>query len=349
MHQHGFTIGEPVPPVIARGAGAPRFTLDDGAGRWVMVLVPGPRAAATETTCLDAMIAPHAACLHPDRALLVVIAAEPDDRAACRLAAGAGRHLLLDDDGTVLEALRAIRPDGTVRQGWLLLDPSRRVFGFWPLEKGTEAMATLAALPPPEAHAGVPLTAPVLIVPRVFEPAFCRRLIGLCRTRGTDDIADEEAAPHRRRRRTLSLEAQELQVQIRGRISMRLLPEIRRAFAFDATRMERYLVACYDAQGRGFYGPHRDNDEPGTAHRAFAVTINLNGGEYDGGDLCFPEYGPRAYHAPPGGALVHSCSLLHEVRPMTRGRRFACVLFLFDEEGERIRTASRKLIAATAA
>jgi predicted 2-oxoglutarate/Fe(II)-dependent dioxygenase YbiX len=349
MHQHGFTIGESVPPVIARTAGAPRFTLDEGAGRWVMVLVPGPGVAAGAVGCLDAMIAPHAACLHPDRALLVVIATDPGDPAARRLAAGAGRHLLWDDHGTVLGALRAIRPDGTVRHGWLLLDPSRRVFGFWPLEQGADAMATLAALPPPEAHAGVPLTAPVLIVPRVFEPAFCRRLIGLCRTRGTDDVADDDAAPHRRRRRTLPLEAQELQVQIRGRISMRLLPEIRRAFAFDASRMERYLVACYDAQGRGFYGPHRDNDEAGTAHRAFAVTINLNGGEYDGGDLCFPEYGPQTYRAPLGGALVHSCSLLHEVRPMKRGRRYACVLFVFDEEGERMRTASRKLTAATAA
>jgi hypothetical protein len=138
----------------------------------------------------------------------------------------------------------AFRPDGTVRHGWRLLDPSRRVFGFWPLEQGEEAMATLAALPPPEAHARVPLTAPVLIVPRVFEPAFCRRLVGLCRTRGTEDIAEGDAMPHRRRRRVLPLEAQELQVQTRGRVSMRLLPEIRRAFAFDATRLERYLVAC---------------------------------------------------------------------------------------------------------
>jgi predicted 2-oxoglutarate/Fe(II)-dependent dioxygenase YbiX len=349
MHQHGFTIGEPVPHVIARSAGAPRFTLDEGAGRWVMLLVPAPRAAAGTVGCLDAMIAPHAACLHPDRALLVVIATEPDDAAARRLATGAGRHLLWDDDGALLTALRAIRPDGTVRHGWLLLDPSRRVFGFWPLEQGAEAMATLAALPPPEAHAGVPLTAPVLIVPRVFEPAFCRRLIGLCRTRGTDDVADDADGQHRRRRRILPLEAQELQVQIRGRISMRLLPEIRRAFAFDATRMERYLVACYDTQGRAFYGPHRDNDEPCTAHRAFAVTINLNGGEYDGGDLCFPEFGPQTYRAPPGGALVHSCALLHEVRPMKRGRRYACLLFLYDEEGERFRTAGRKLIAPTAA
>lgn len=79
------------------------------------------------------------------------------------------------------------------------------------------------------------------------------------------------------------------------------------------------------------------------------MTINLNGGEYDGGDLCFPEYGPRTYRAPPGGALVHSCSLPHEVLPMRRGRRYACVLFLFDEEGERIRTVARKQIAATAA
>jgi hypothetical protein len=33
------------------------------------------------------------------------------------------------------------------------------------------------------------------------------------------------------------------------------------------------------------------------------VTINLNG-DYDGGDLRFPEFGDRTYRAPPAGAVV---------------------------------------------
>ena len=36
--------------------------------------------------------------------------------------------------------------------------------------------------------------------------------------------------------------------------------------------------------------------------RRFAVTINLNSEEYEGGDLMFPEFGRAVYRAPTGGA-----------------------------------------------
>ena len=63
------------------------------------------------------------------------------------------------------------------------------------------------------------------------------------------------------------------------------------------------------------------------------MTINLNADDYEGGDLRFPEYGPRTYRAPTGGAIVFSCSLLHEATPVTKGRRFAFLPFLYDEDG----------------
>ena len=47
-------------------------------------------------------------------------------------------------------------------------------------------------------------------------------------------------------------------------------------------------------------------------HRRFAVSLNLNTGDYEGGCLRFPEFGPHLYVAPAGGAVVFSCSLLHE-------------------------------------
>jgi predicted 2-oxoglutarate/Fe(II)-dependent dioxygenase YbiX len=190
----------------------------------------------------------------------------------------------------------------------------------------------------------------VLIVPRIFEPAFCRRLMAFHRNRlaeaGDAALAAEEEPgaiyPRQVRRRGVLVTQAELQVQIRGRLTMRLVPELRRAFRFEATRMERYLVACYDAAERGHFAPHRDDDAPGTAHRRFAATINLNGDSYDGGDLCFPEFGSRTYRAPAGGAVVFSCGLLHEVRPVTRGRRFACLPFLYDEDAARLRDAPRR-------
>jgi predicted 2-oxoglutarate/Fe(II)-dependent dioxygenase YbiX len=103
--------------------------------------------------------------------------------------------------------------------------------------------------------------------------------------------------------------------------------------------MERYIVACYDADAGGHFRPHRDNTTSGTAHRRFAVTINLNA-DYEGGDLRFPEYGPRTYRAPPGGAVVFSCSMLHEATPVVRGTRYAFLPFLYDEAGAEVREAN---------
>ena len=116
----------------------------------------------------------------------------------------------------------------------------------------------------------------------------------------------------------------------------RLVPMVKRGFQFEATRMERYIVGAYPA-GAGHFRPHRDNTTKGTAHRRFAVTINLNAGDYDGGDLRFPEYGPRTYRAPTGGAVVFSCSLLHEATPVTRGTRYAFLPFLYDDAAARLR------------
>jgi len=122
------------------------------------------------------------------------------------------------------------------------------------------------------------------------------------------------------------------------------VPAIARAFQFQATRMERYLVACYDAEQLGFFVAHRDNTTSGTAHRRFACTLNLNAEDYDGGELRFPEFGPRTYRAPTGGAVVFSCSLLHEATPVTRGRRFAFLPFLYDDAAAKVRAANAAAI-----
>ncbi|MGO4816573.1 2OG-Fe(II) oxygenase, partial [Cupriavidus sp. 2MCAB6] len=89
---------------------------------------------------------------------------------------------------------------------------------------------------------------------------------------------------------------------IQGKIGKRIVPEIRKVHQFTVTRMESYLVGCYDAQTGGHFGAHRDNTTKGTAHRRFAVSINLNA-EFEGGEVSFPEYGARSFKPPPGGAV----------------------------------------------
>jgi predicted 2-oxoglutarate/Fe(II)-dependent dioxygenase YbiX len=129
-----------------------------------------------------------------------------------------------------------------------------------------------------------------------------------------------------------------------ARVRDRLVLEIERAFQFRATRIERHIAACYEGETTGHFRAQRDNTTRGTAHRRFAVTINLNAGEYEGGELSFPKYGRRTYLAPTGAAIVFSCSLLHEALPVTRGRRYAYLPFLYDDGAARVRAANRRYL-----
>jgi predicted 2-oxoglutarate/Fe(II)-dependent dioxygenase YbiX len=108
--------------------------------------------------------------------------------------------------------------------------------------------------------------------------------------------------------------------------------------------MERYLVACYNSEEGGHFRPHRDNTTKGTAHRRFAVSLFLNSGEYEGGFLHFPEFGKALYSAPAGGAVVFSCSLLHEATPVTQGRRYMFLPFLYDDAARVIREENRPFL-----
>lgn len=69
------------------------------------------------------------------------------------------------------------------------------------------------------------------------------------------------------------------------------------------------------------------------------MSINLNA-DFDGGDLWFPEYGQRGFRMATGAAAVFSCSLLHAVRPVTRGERYAFLPFLYDDQAALEREAN---------
>jgi predicted 2-oxoglutarate/Fe(II)-dependent dioxygenase YbiX len=142
-----------------------------------------------------------------------------------------------------------------------------------------------------------------------------------------------------KRRKDYTIEDPNLVAETQRRVKRCVVPEIRKVHQFAVTRMERYIVSCYAAEDGGHFRAHRDNTTKGTAHRRFAVSINLNS-DFDGGEVCFPEYGSRGFKAPPGGAVVFSCSLLHAVSPVTRGRRYAFLPFLYDDEAAKIREAN---------
>ena len=83
-----------------------------------------------------------------------------------------------------------------------------------------------------------------------------------------------------------------------------------------------------------------------TAHRRFAMTLNLNSEDYSGGELTFPEFGGATYKPATGEAAVFSCSLLHEATDVERGPRYVLLAFFYDDEGARVRAAFQRKVAA---
>ncbi len=116
----------------------------------------------------------------------------------------------------------------------------------------------------------------------------------------------------------------------------RLFPEVEKVFGLRVAHREAYKIGRYAAEEGGFFTQHRDNFNPLLAHRRFALSLALSEG-YEGGGLCFPEYGPDAYVAPAGGAVVFPCSLMHRVDPVRAGRRLVVVTFLFGDDDARLR------------
>lgn len=215
----------------------------------------------------------------------------------------------------------------------------------------------LEAQPKPGPPTPAAMQAPVLIVPRVFEPDLCRQLIQLYNEQGGEDsgfmrdVAGQTVGIvdyGHKRRRDFTIEDEEMRTRCMHRIHDRLIPEIEKAFQFKATRMERYIVACYEGKDGGHFRAHRDNTTLGTAHRRFAVTLNLNAEQFEGGELRFPEFGPHLYKPPTGGACVFSCSLLHAATPVTSGTRYVFLPFLYDDAAAKIRDQNQKFIAESA-
>src|SRR5262249_3366691 len=151
-----------------------------------------------------------------------------------------------------------------------------------------------------------------------------------------------------KRRRDYYIEDRVIIRETQLRVARRIFPEIARLHFFKASHMERYIIGCYAADDGGHFEAHRDNTMTISAHRRFAVTINLNDA-YGGGDLSFPEYSPRKFRPPIGCAIVFSCSMLHAVATVTRGRRYAFLPFLFDEAAAQLLEQNQRSLARGAA
>lgn len=185
---------------------------------------------------------------------------------------------------------------------------------------------------------------PVLIVPDVLSRADCQHLIGVFQRAGTPWIEPKHGDPMpthdykvrvpeygRRDRIDHFIVNRDTNELIHSRFQSRLFPEIKKAFQYEITRYEPYRIGCYEGERGGEQHGHRDNTLPFVAHRRFAVSVNLNSEDFEGGELRYPEFGDETYRPETGAAIAFSCSMLHEAMHVTRGRRYVLLAFLGGE------------------
>lgn len=361
-----LTPGDPAPNFIQRSVSNPSYSFDSAAGRYLVLCFFGSAADAHAQAALKVAYS-RPDIFNDDRACFFGVSIDPEDESTGRVTNRMPGYRHFWDFDLIASRLYGIaardasptkRPIILSRQ-WIVIDPTMRVLAAIPFQKDksdlAEVITLLDTLPPPEHHAGIEIMAPVLFLPRVFEPELCRHLIGLYEAKGgqesgfmrevggkTVGITDSSF----KRRKDYDIEDRELISVLQKRILRRVVPEIAKVHQFAVTRMERYIVSCYAAEDGGHFLAHRDNTTKGTAHRRFAVSVNLND-DFEGGEVSFPEYGQRRFKAPPGGAVVFSCSLLHKVSKVTKGRRFAFLPFLYDDAAARLREENARYIEET--
>lgn len=228
---------------------------------------------------------------------------------------------------------------------WVATDAAGRVLAtgeLRPPHVAQLASRLRAAFAVVESGSGGPLghTAPVLMIPDVLSADLCSRLVrhfeeSESHPSGVLDLSGPQPEwrpdPAIKRRRDLTLEHEGLTSEVERAVVASVLREIRKCYQYRVTHHEPFKLVCYD-EGSGYFRPHRDNETPDTDYRRFAMTVNLNTGDYEGGALHFPEFGATTYRPPRGGVIVFSCSLLHEATDVVSGRRYVLLSFFYNPD-----------------
>jgi peroxiredoxin/predicted 2-oxoglutarate/Fe(II)-dependent dioxygenase YbiX len=354
-----LTPGDPAPSVMQRNSSNDRYNLDLAAGR-TLVLCFFASSTTPHAAAVLAAVKKRRDLFDDVHAAFFGVTHDRDDEAKRRVdTIMPGYRFFWDHDDLIARAY-GVAPaegeDGLYLNRWVIINPMMRITAVIPFRQDqtdiAQALDHIARLPRAGRVAGLDVQAPVIVLDNIFDPDTCRRLIA------SYDAADRDLSgvmreiggrtrlvldDNHKRRRDHMIEDENERKFVTALIRRRIVPQIEKIHQFHATRIERYLVACYAAEDAAHFRPHRDNTTKGTAHRRFAVSINLSD-DFDGGEIQFPEYGSRGFRALAGGAVVFSCSLLHAVTQVTRGRRYAFLPFLYDDAAAAIREQNKQFL-----
>lgn len=237
MQSNHLHPGDPAPWFVARSTGHAQYRFDTCAGRYVVLCFLGSAGDPLAAAALQVAVEEHRGLFDDANACLFGISTDTEDERLSRLTQSTGIRHIWDFDQAISRLYGAAENDDPSRYTpfWLVLDPMLRVLRMAPLDQAQAVMAFVAALPPSSSHAGAALPAPVLVLPRVFEPGFCEHLIGLYQAHGGEESGfmlevdgrttwKQDASFKRRRDHTIQHEP--TRIAMRQRIERRLVPEI---------------------------------------------------------------------------------------------------------------------------
>ncbi len=260
------------------------------------------------------------------RASFFGVTIDPSDEATGRVRQiTPGYRFLWDDDKAISQIFGAITSEQgekvTYSPFTLLLDHNLRVIANIPIIDAAQHNEDLAKAINNLPEMRPASSAPILLLPNIFEPDFCLQLIEAHRNNAQPDFLLDKN--------------NELHQLIQQRVARRLLPEIAKIFNFNVTRIEKYSVNYRDSQNSGLNRYNRHNATPATEHRKFFVAINCND-DFVGGDHRFAEYSDAIYSPSAGGGIVASCNLIHEIMPISDGGKYSIIMFFYDEQATKL-------------
>lgn len=349
-------VGHSVPPFALRDQYDRNATPleDDVMGDPVLLVFDrNPASAGPENTrdLLRAIAALHDRLNGTVVTTFVITRRAKSASAEIALAENVPFHVLSDEDGAVFQAfgIATIAPgaNAAADPASILLDPNGRAVriceGLTVADQAEGMFASLVALNEQRPRGLLGMHPPVLVVPNAMDLALCQRLIETWHRPvplregdgkvvagvGRDDGDFKVWNPEYGNVVQYVVRDQILSQEIDEQMMRRIVPQMEKAFGYCPTRREEFRIACYDSAEGGNLAAHRDNPTEPTKHRRFTVSVNLNSRSYEGGELAFRESSDHLYDVPEGTAIVWSCALLHEVRPVTAGRRFILGNHLF--------------------
>jgi predicted 2-oxoglutarate/Fe(II)-dependent dioxygenase YbiX len=333
--------GDRVPFIFGAFCTGEFFSVEDFAGQTLILLAAEGSGADVQAEWLGAIQARAGEIAHADAAAVMLLSMNAPTMADHINPPTPG--VAIAQPGADLSVFGGDGPSPNV----LVIDRASRVAEIIredePAKAVSAALEAARRLMAPESRRRFS-AAPVLIVPNLLDPTLRRQLIdafeGGDHQEGAMASIDADGKPlvklqqAKKRRRDFVLGHDHvLYPSVVAALSERLVPEIKRAYQIDIAHADRILIARYDDTG-GYFNRHRDNSAPHVAFRQFAVSLNLNTGEYEGGDLEFPEFDNDHYSPPAGAAVVFSATLLHAARPVLKGSRYVLLTFLHDAQAE---------------